>query len=548
MNSAFGRRCEAALIHPVTVAALAVLLLNDLVLKSVWPDSWVTGKLSDLAWVVFALPLLAFLLSLVVGRSDVAHRVAFIASYVGLPLLYAAYNTFEPVYDWIIRGLSFASGGTAGSPQDVTDSLVIPLGLGIAVWVWRRFGGRGERPRLRWAPLMAGLAALASVATVCQPEVGITKVAVAEDGIVYAGTVYAGTREYTTYRSLDGGVNWEPGSTERVQWGGQSAETPAGTYTISGSDIVLLGPDGESRMEYASSYLREEPNLWAQKRSTAQLGFREIATEPLSIVYDERTGNVIAAMGIQGIVVGASDGEWTRYGVGPYTPTDFSFAAKWRLLLSSIGFWAASLALSLSMTGVALVLSPYRKADLPLLGGVLVGFLAVISLPFALFAMGWDAIVNYGLGLSLVAMLVLIGVSIVLGIVSNDTRVQKGAGLVVAVSSVVASCLLVRSVGVPDIEDIGLLGFSAPLFALIPVVLGCSTLAIARPALRQWPAVLAAMLFMNAAVVLAFLLWLRVDITLARAQASSVAVVALAGLVLLGYLKRHRQSPSQPVY
>ena len=117
MNSAFGRRCEAALVHPATVAALVVLLLNDLVFKSVWPDSWVTGKLSDLAWVVFALPLLAFLLSLVLGKSAIGHRVAFVASYVGLPLLYAAYNTFEPVYYWIIRGLSIASG-SAGSPQE----------------------------------------------------------------------------------------------------------------------------------------------------------------------------------------------------------------------------------------------------------------------------------------------------------------------------------------------------------------------------------------------------------------------------------------------
>ena len=117
MNSGFGRRCEAALIHPVTVAALVVLLLNDLVFKSVWPDSWVTGKLSDLAWVVFALPLLAFLLSLVAGKSAVGHRVAFIASYVGLPLLYAAYNTFEPVHNWILRGLSVASGGMAGLPR-----------------------------------------------------------------------------------------------------------------------------------------------------------------------------------------------------------------------------------------------------------------------------------------------------------------------------------------------------------------------------------------------------------------------------------------------
>ena len=57
----FRRRAGSALTHPVTVAALGVLLLNDMVLKALWPQAWLTGKLSDLAWVMFALPLLAFL-------------------------------------------------------------------------------------------------------------------------------------------------------------------------------------------------------------------------------------------------------------------------------------------------------------------------------------------------------------------------------------------------------------------------------------------------------------------------------------------------------
>ena len=135
-----------------------------------------------------------------------------------------------------------------------------------------------------------------------------------------------------------------------------------------------------------------------------------------------------------------------------------------------------------------------------------------------------------------------------MGIVSNDTRVQKGAGLVLGVLSVVASCLLVLSVGASDIEDSGLFGFFAPLFALFPVILGLSTLAIARPGLRQWPSVLAAMVVINAVSVLAFLLWLRVDIALARAQATSVALAALVGLVLIIHLKRHPHPASEPAY
>ena len=116
-----------------------MLLLNDALFKALWPDAWVTGKLSDLAWVVFASPLLAFVLSLFLGRLPFARRAVVLVSYVVLPALYATFNTFEPVHDWILRGLSLA--WPAGLPDrllDPTDSLVIPFGLGAAVWVWRR--------------------------------------------------------------------------------------------------------------------------------------------------------------------------------------------------------------------------------------------------------------------------------------------------------------------------------------------------------------------------------------------------------------------------
>ena len=167
----FRRRCASALTHPATVAALVLLLLNDGLFKSLWPDSWVTGKLSDLAWVVFASPLLAFVLSLFLGRRLFGRRMAIITAYVGLPALYAAFNTFEPIHDRILWGLSLVTGGTAGSPLDPTDSLVIPFGLGIAVWVWRRRPVGPDRLRVRLALLAAGVATFATVATSYHPAV-----------------------------------------------------------------------------------------------------------------------------------------------------------------------------------------------------------------------------------------------------------------------------------------------------------------------------------------------------------------------------------------
>ena len=534
MNSAFGRRCEAALIHPVTVAALVVLLLNDLVFKSVWPGSWVTGKLSDLAWVVFALPLLAFLLSLVVGKSVAGHRVAFIASYVGLPLLYAAYNTFEPVYYWIIRGLSVMSGGTAGSPQDVTDSVVIPLGLVVALWVWRRFDVRAERPRLRWAPLMAGVAAFASVATsTLGQDVGISQVGVADDGTVYADTSFEGV-----WLSHGGGMSWDRATNGWFQSGGTSADTPRGRYTIRGSDVLLIDADGESRIVYSGAYLQHEGNVWVQEHATARLGFRRIVTGPSSIVYDERSGNLIAALGIQGVVVGTPDGAWTRYAVGRYSPTDFSFVGKTRLLLSNVGFWAASLALSLSMTGFALVLSQYRRRDFPLVAAVpLAALVLLVILTMVL------VVIELGLvGLTPVIVCVPFVVAVVLGIVSEDDRVRKSVGLVMGVSSLLASCLLVGLFGGSDAGPVSSVGLFMFLTAVPAFVLGISAVAIARHQLAHWRAVLGAILGMNALVILAFMLWLHLGIVIVVAQVSSIVLAALTGLVLIGYLKREEQA------
>ena len=190
MSNGFRLQCASALTHPVTVAALALLLLNDVVFKSIWPHSWVTGKLSDLAWVVFASPLLAFLLSFVVGRNVHRQRAAFVGSYAGLPLLYVAFNSLEPVHEVILKSISVASGGTARSPMDVTDSLVIPFGLGIAIWVWRREAVQSDSLRSRLCLLIACVASLASVATSYpEPDLGITDMGISTDGTLHASTV-----------------------------------------------------------------------------------------------------------------------------------------------------------------------------------------------------------------------------------------------------------------------------------------------------------------------------------------------------------------------
>ncbi len=376
-GSDFQGRAGSAITHPATVAALGVLLLNDLLFKSLWPHWWLTGKLSDLAWVVFALPLLAFLLSFAARRNVRACRLAFVAAYVGLPLLYAAFNTFEPVHDVIMRGISLA-GGAAGSPRDATDSLVIPLAWGAALWVWRREVPAAGAMRLRWAVLVAGVAALASVATSeSGPVYGVQRIGVSHDGLVVADVDYGG------FWSLDGGLTWNPIEHQLgdIAWGDQDVETPRGRYILDGPRVLRVSADGaKEEVVYSAEYLKQDGNVWVQTVSTESLGRRSIGTQPVAMVYDERSGNLALAMGIQGVVVGTPDGQWVPRTVAQFKPTDFSLETKTRLLLFDFDFHTSVLILALAMTGAAFIASQHRRQDL--LRSVLIAPIAGIAAMF----------------------------------------------------------------------------------------------------------------------------------------------------------------------
>lgn len=265
-RDAFRRRAAAALTHPLTLAALAALIVNDIALKRAFPDAWATGKLSDLAWMVFAPPLLAYALSLLAGRSALGRRAVFGIAYAGLPLLYAAFNTFEPVHSAILRGLALVGGSGPGSPLDATDSAVIPFAMAAALWVWRRPPLRSEAVRARLALLTMAVAAIATVASSPSPPVeGVTNVQADEDGITRA-IAYKDGAPINAYESADGGLTWAADDSFYSNEPSKSARTPSGDYyAIVGTDIVRI-KEGEREVVYSAAYLREGPNAWLQVR------------------------------------------------------------------------------------------------------------------------------------------------------------------------------------------------------------------------------------------------------------------------------------------
>ena len=505
----FRRRCESALTHPATIAAICALLLNDLVFKSLWPDAWATGKLSDLAWVVFAAPVLAFLLSFATRGNARAQLAAFVTAYIGLPLLYAAFNTFEPVHDVITRGLSLASGRASGGPLDATDSLVIPLGMAAALWIWHRPSAGSHGLRARAALLVASLASLASVAsTPPETELGITCVGFDDDGaLVPQGDIRAYGEDHIACE--------------------ESVETQRGVYTIEGSDVVrTIG--GQKEVAYSAAYLRERGNMNLQARATRNLEGRQITTRPHSIAYDERTGNVVVAMGLQGIVVGTPDGRWTQEAVGRYTPTDFSIVHK-LLLLGDWELWLIAGAVALSFTALALALSEPASAFQPnKTARVIVSGLAVIaSIVGILYYTADGEAVSMAQVISICSGALGLGLAILVG-VGSYMRLRRWVSVMGADAVDKEADRLRRwvSVGLAT-------GWGGSIFARIRG--------------RLLPVIAAAVGGMLALIALSFFLWVQQGMDLALVKLWAIGLTALTAFILRKYLKGRMPMMPKPM-
>ena len=511
VDTGFRQRCAAALTHPVTLGSLALFLLNDLALKPLWPDAWATGKLSDLAFVVVASPLLAFFLSLIVRESPRGGRLAFAVAYVGLPVLYAAFNTFSSVHEPIVDALSVVNGGSTQSPLDASDSIVILPGLALALWVWRR--PRGADLRRRLVLVVAGLVALTSIASQPAP------------------------------------------AAEGVRFQAQAVETPRGVYEIEGTDIVHGG-----KVVYSTAYLNEYGNLWLQERATRHLGERFLTTRPYGVSFDGATGNVIVGMGIQGVLVGTADGEWTHQAEWDYRPTDFSRLGRARALAADFEFWTLALALAASALVVGLLIADVRVRRLWMVpagiaAGVPVTLLWVlpIGVGLALIYLGELTSIDVLVALGVVAVVFspfwILGFPFVLmGVASGYGRLREVLQYSLAIPSLALTTVALTEFGAaewtqhldaPLAGDLGSLGIEATdALAAVALFLAGGVMTGASQRSRYWrPAGLAAVVAF-ALVWLAWMWWVQLGSGLLFTQSASALLVLLAGATLGLHVRR----------
>lgn len=146
------RRC---LTHPVWLGALALLVINDHVLKGAGLlPGWMTGKLSDFAGMLVAPALLAVLLRLSTRRS-------FALAHVAVGFVFAAINVSPPVAALVELGSSYTPFPWTIT-VDPTDLIALPALL-LSFRVFAKSGHvAGRRGVEALAVLVGGLACAAT--------------------------------------------------------------------------------------------------------------------------------------------------------------------------------------------------------------------------------------------------------------------------------------------------------------------------------------------------------------------------------------------------
>ena len=193
----------AWLAHPASLAGIAVLLLNDHVLKAAF-GTWWTGKLSDVAGLVFAPALVALVAALFAPRARAATLAR--GAIVGVGLVFAfvkatALGAAAASAAW--TAVSEPALGTASVVRhDATDLLALPA-LALAWWVFtqpREGREPGRLARTLRAVIVLPIAVLAVAATSAGEPA--TRTHVGESGglaFVGAGSDLGDAEEYDSY-------------------------------------------------------------------------------------------------------------------------------------------------------------------------------------------------------------------------------------------------------------------------------------------------------------------------------------------------------------
>ncbi len=224
------------------------------------------------------------------------------------------------------------------------------------------------------------------------------------------------------YVSEDGGLTWQPayigkGDSWRkvwrvdedwedtIRWGRESVRTPRGTYAITWGGIDNTYSLGDISIIRIRQDIRNWQNVWTVYRpphllSAADVRFRDRYHNaynyfhwrtPANLVYHAPSGNIVAVLELEGVVIGDDKENWVPLLTEDRTQ-DYgaSFPSKITFVLS--GLWPVGIVIAFTATAAALAFSGRPRsgtASLPFIAAALVRLVPLFGV-YALIAIDWS--------------------------------------------------------------------------------------------------------------------------------------------------------------
>ncbi len=193
--------------RPIAIGGIFLLAVNDLLLQRYFPG-WLTGKLGDFAWFLFAPYLLAALIALLIPARRRSENLAGGLAY-GLALVGFALIKTIPAANQALINLAAQAGISLKLALDPGDVLAALAG-GLLSWAaWKNPRLEVHQPRKISLASLA-LSALVIAADMAAPNPGIDRLQ-AGSGFLKA------TDLFSTYISSDGGLTWQDSQLTKEQ-------------------------------------------------------------------------------------------------------------------------------------------------------------------------------------------------------------------------------------------------------------------------------------------------------------------------------------------